>query len=202
MTIQNTAISEPKDQKISTNLVINPELAYQFLDYLDSQRVIWTFQTFDDNSDRKDRSLTRILNGALKQHLPSLVSLNQRGAGVFVTINRTDGKGRKTQNITNVIAVWIEDDEGSSNPPLEPHISVESSPGKFHHYFLLSDATKADFRRLQDELVCSWGSDPNAKDISRVLRLPGFYHQKVNRKKGLDGHPHMVRIVGGMLYDN
>lgn len=38
-------------------------------------------------------------------------------------------------------------------------------------------------------MVESYGSDPNAKDISRVLRLPGFMHQKDPEK------PHMVRIV-------
>jgi hypothetical protein len=38
-------------------------------------------------------------------------------------------------------------------------------------------------------------SDPSAKDASRVLRIPGFYHQKVNAKKGLNGIPHLVSLT-------
>ncbi|MCS5565424.1 MAG: phage/plasmid primase, P4 family, partial [Methylococcales bacterium] len=40
---------------------------------------------------------------------------------------------------------------------------------------------------VMDRMVADYGSDPNAKDLCRVLRLPGFYHQK--------GTPHLVRIV-------
>ncbi len=38
-------------------------------------------------------------------------------------------------------------------------------------------------------LVDDFGSDPNAKDRARVLRLPGFWHRKD------PAHPHRVRIV-------
>ena len=175
--------------------------ASTFLNFLDADREIWTFQTFDDNADRKDKSLTRVLNGSLEQHGDTLIRANQQGAGIYVTVNETDGVGRKQENIKRINAVWIEDDHGDSRLPLEPHITVESSPGKYHHYFLLCDATSKDFRRLQDKLVASWGSDPNAKDICRVLRLPGFYHQKVNSRKGLTGERTMVRIVGGLCND-
>ena len=42
---------------------------------------------------------------------------------------------------------------------------------------------------MQQRLVDDYGSDPNAKDISRVLRLPGFDHRKN------PAQPHRVRIV-------
>ena len=182
------------------SLEIDSAMALQFLMYLDEPRQSWTFQTFDDNVDRKGKHLARILNGSLELHLKTLISLNQQGAGIFVTINPTDGHGRRQQNITGVTAVWIEDDDRQLQLPLGPHITVESSPGKHHHYFLLEDATPEDFRTFQDELVANWGSDPNAKDIGRVLRLPGFYHQKFNTKKGLTGEPFMVRIKGGVCH--
>jgi len=108
--------------------------------------------------------------------------------------------GRKAENIVSVDAVWIEDDEGTVKSPLEPHIVIESSPKKYHNYFLLENASKQDFQRIQEGLVVNWGSDPNAKDISRVLRLPGFYHQKVNTNKGLNGEPWLVKIIGGLRY--
>jgi hypothetical protein len=35
-------------------------------------------------------------------------------------------------------------------------------------------------------LVADYGSDRNAQDLARVLRLPGFYHRK--------GKPHLVKV--------
>jgi len=178
----------------------NLDQTLQFLNKFAPDRDTWTFQTFDDNAGRKDRTLAKIYNGTLTQHYESLKLLNQKGAGVFVTVNQTDGTGRKAENIVSVDAVWIEDDEGTAKSPLEPHIVVESSPKKYHNYFLLENASKQDFQRIQEALVANWGSDPNAKDISRVLRLPGFYHQKVNTKKGLNGEPWLVKVIGGLRY--
>ena len=37
----------------------------------------------------------------------------------------------------------------------------------------------------------TYGSDPQAKDLCRVLRIPGFLHQKK------PDEPHMVRFAGG-----
>jgi hypothetical protein len=52
-----------------------------------------------------------------------------------------------------------------------------------------------EFRLVQARLVVDYGSDKNAQDPARVLRLPGFYHQKVDSEKGLTGEPFMVRIT-------
>jgi Primase C terminal 2 (PriCT-2)/RepB DNA-primase from phage plasmid len=72
---------------------------------------------------------------------------------------------------------------------------VESSPGKFHEYILASDhwpaddRGSADHRAIEERMIESYGSDPNAKDLSRVLRVPGFLHRKDRN------NPHLVRIV-------
>lgn len=76
-------------------------------------------------------------------------------------------------------------------PPIDPHIEVESSPGKFHRYYLIDQTTAPTFdawREVMHRMVMDFGSDPNACDPTRVLRLPGFYHQKDPSR------PHMVRI--------
>src|SRR6266851_3706058 len=95
----------------------------------------YTFQTFDDNPDRKDGRLARILHGRLEEHANKLCDLNRRGAGVFVALNKTDGKGRQRENIIAVRANSL-DLDGSPLAPvrrgLRPHIIVESSPGKYH----------------------------------------------------------------------
>lgn len=168
----------------------NREEAERYLDLLDNEADTWTFQTFDDMKGRKDSRLALVLNGTLGEHWETLVRLNQGGAGVFVTVNETDGTGRKKENIIRVRAIWQEqDDDGCPELPVQPHITVESSPGKHHNYVLVKNVPLDDFQGLQACMVESYGSDPNAKDLSRVLRLPGFYHQKD------PSSPHMVRIV-------
>jgi hypothetical protein len=125
-----------------------------------------------------------------------ILSLYARGAGVFFTVNRTDGTGRKRENIPSIRGAWRENDNGCTTElPLQPSLTVESSPGKFHEYILASDHWPADehgsaeHRAIEERMIESYGSDPNAKDLSRVLRVPGFLHRKDRN------NPHLVRIV-------
>ena len=111
-----------------------------------------------------------MLHGTLDEHWDELVRLNARGAGIFVTVNETDGKGRKKENITRIRALWQEADRGDEPElPVEPHITIQSSPGKYHRYILVDDAPLDEVKGVQQRLVDDYGSDPNAKDISRVL---------------------------------
>lgn len=164
--------------------------AGHFLTLLDEGAEAFTFQTFDDDKERKDTSLIRILNGSLESVSDELVRLNKLGAGVFVTVNETDLKGRKVGNMQRVRAVWQEADRGDEPAlPCEPHIKVESSPGKYHQYVLTDTDQTDEFPAVQLRLVDDFGSDPNAKDLCRVLRLPGFYHLKKPQS------PHLVNII-------
>ena len=74
---------------------LNPsfDVAQRFLDALEPNGK-FTFQTFDDDQDRKDKRLAKQLNGTLREHFDQLRSLQEKGAGIFVTINQTDLKGR------------------------------------------------------------------------------------------------------------
>ena len=98
-----------------------------------------TFQTFCDKG--KDKSLIKQLHGTIKQHFHELADLNKRGAGVFFTVNETDLLGRTTKHIQKVRAVFI-DLDGIPLPSefeLQPHLIVNTSPGKYHCYWLVSD---------------------------------------------------------------
>jgi RecA-family ATPase len=128
--------------------------------------------------------------------LDDIVGPYEKGAGVFVAVNQTDLKGRETGNVICVRAVWQDDDSGGPPIfPLPPSIVVESSPGKFQRYWLVDGdwpADKqgsADFAAVMGRMVAAYGSDPGAKDIARVLRVPGFLHRKN------PAAPFMVRIV-------
>ena len=157
------------------------QAAEQFLTLLAEGEDEFTFQTFDDNKARKDSGLTRIFNGTLDQHIGELLRLNKLGAGIYVTVNETDLKGRSKGNIVRVRAVFQEADRpGVPIPTLAPHIVVQTSPGKFHRYWLTDENESAlgQFAGVMRTMVEQYGSDPNAQDLSRVLRLPGFFHLK------------------------
>jgi putative DNA primase/helicase len=153
--------------------------AEAFLQLLDENAKVFTFQTFDDDKLRKEGTLAKVLHGSLEECWHELVELNNRGAGIFVTVNETDGRGRKNENIVGVRAIFQDDDAGFQGAyPLPPSIEVMSSPGKFQRYWLCSGVTPEEFKIFLDRLTDSYGSDPKAKGVARVLRLPGFYHLK------------------------
>lgn len=157
---------------------INFLIAERFLQALDPGGQ-FTFQTFGDHL--KDPALVRTLNGAFDQHKAELARLNQAGAGVFVTINRTDGRGRKAENITAIRAVFL-DLDGAPLPEeweIEPHFIIESSLERYHVYWLLESGIPLDrFEGIQKALASRYGGDPSVCDLPRVMRLPGFFHQK------------------------
>lgn len=173
--------------------------AARFLAVLDPRPdARFTFQTFAERDGTAGGAkLNKILHGTLAENAPALTRLSGLGAGVFFTVNETDGKGRKAENITRVRAVFLDFDNADTNAleliellrPL-PHIAVESSPGKAHAYWLVSDCSLEQFSPMQSALASEYsafGSDPKIHDLPRVMRLPGFIHRK--------GTPFQTRIV-------
>jgi hypothetical protein len=69
-----------------------------------------------------------------------------------------------------------------------PHVIVDSSPGKWHAYWLVTGVVLGDFTALQKDLAARFGGDPSVHDLPRVMRLPGFFHRKAD--------PFMVRVAG------
>jgi hypothetical protein len=166
-----------------------PSDAVLFLAALDPGARSFTFQTFDDNNNRKDPKLICILHGSFADLQLELERLNERGAGVFVTINETDGRGRKTENIERVRALFVDLDGAPLEPVLaaSPHIVAESSPGRFHAYWLVVGMPLNDFSACQEAFIERFRSDRAVKDLPRVMRLPGFKHLK--------GKPFRSRII-------
>ncbi|CAG0980980.1 hypothetical protein BURK1_01743 [Burkholderiales bacterium] len=188
-----------------------PDLAQarHFLNVLDPGG-IFAFQTFSDREELKRAAsddqgrvhmvdpLARVFQGPLEKHATVLAELNWQGAGVFVMINEGDGivqKGRKTcrtnGNVIRVRANWVDLDAAPIEPvlaaPIAPLIVVESSPGKWHAYW--PTACPLDqFESVQLALATHFGGDPSVVDLARVMRLPGFFHNK-------NTTPVMTRLV-------
>jgi putative DNA primase/helicase len=156
------------------------EVAERFLGLLRATHC--TFQTFDDNAERKDLKLASILHGSLVDHADQLVRLNGLGAGIFVAVNETDGQGRKRENIKRVRAVTLDLDGEPLDPvkrcALKPHIIVESSPGRYHCYWRVKGLAVDQFENMQRAIAKRFDGDPEIAKLTHVARLPGFYHCK------------------------
>src|SRR6516162_4562715 len=201
--------------------------AERFLKALDpAPDARFTFQTFDDNKERKKERaeanklrkkegkkplpdpFAKIFHGTLAEHWNELVTLNAQGAGVYVTVNETDFKGRTEKNIVRVRAQFVDLDGAPFAPindlkqtPTQPHIIVESSPKRFHAYWLIKplvvehDKKEADgkitkakevdgkitpdqFSAVQKAIAARYSGDSAVHDLPRVMRLPGFIHRK------------------------
>lgn len=149
-----------------------------------------TFQVFDDKAERFEIAQQRsgkLSDPEIKRWLTSKAA---DGCGVFVTVNETDLKGRRYENMKR-FRVAVADFDGEELPtewPDKPDLIVESSPGKFHAYWLLIPGD--DFNAwsdMQARIAHYFGSDPRVHDAPRVFRLAGFWHQK--------GKPFRTRIV-------
>jgi hypothetical protein len=162
--------------------------AERFLAVLGGGAPLFTFQTFDDNEERKASQLVRIFHGTLAQHWDALVRLNAQGAGVYVTVNATNLRGRKAEDIVRVRALFV-DLDGAPIPVTgrKPHIVVETSRGHWHVYWRVADVKLEEFADKQRALLALHAGDPVVCDLPRVMRLPGFFHCK--------GKPRLVRIV-------
>lgn len=100
----------------------------------------------------------------------------------FFCVNEMpNGKRDKLSDIT-CRAIWVEDDTDRDRPredfPLAPSIIVKSSNKHWHYYWLTDTKNKDEWNDVMARMVFSHGCDPGARDISRVLRLPGTYNNK------------------------
>ncbi len=110
--------------------------------------------------------------------------LNARGYGIFWTVNDFNGP-RQIVNLRkiNSWALEIDGDDKASmvallKSGLLPSLVIETKRG-YHVYWDAKDAVKEHWNNIVlDRLVPFYGADPNARDIARVLRYPGYLHQK------------------------
>ena len=160
----------------------------------------FTFQTFDEAQPEGNqrKRLTKVIHSNLSSVAQDLESLNGAGAGIFVAVNETNGKGRKKTDIRVLRGWWADLDLKNAiqevdldiirnRLPLAPTIIVET-PGGWHLYWLPRDPISCpndaiqiehedELRAIQNALE-PYGADPKVCDVARVMRVPGFLHQK------------------------
>ncbi len=118
------------------------------------------------------------------------------GYGIFATVNSFSGPRRK-ENLTRINAWAIDMDEGTKQQQkakiegfiATPSFVVETKRG-YQVYWCTRDANPAHWDYIVlERLVPHFGSDANARDLCRILRVPGFLHLKN------PADPFMVRKV-------
>ena len=142
----------------------------------------------------------------VKEKLPELQSINDKGAGVFVAVNRFTGH-RKIENLTRVRGIHADMDDVTEDQLkllskiLQPSIVVQSSSStRFQLYWLLNDGDtlkSAETKAINQSLAQHHGADKAAVDVARLLRLPGFKHMK-HRAEGKT--PKVTAIAYGQTY--
>jgi len=178
--------------------MLDLQQAREFLSALSSHdgTASFSFQTLYDKHPgdtpeiirQREKELTRQFHGTLDDYAERLVELNENGAGVFVCVNRTDGGGLRGKNVDRIRSFFIDDDSDHlqvSDMELEPSIVVRSKRG-CHFYWLTKNGTNKDaFGPAQKALAQRFQTDEAVSNLNRVMRVPGFLHNKTD--------PYLVR---------
>jgi hypothetical protein len=160
----------------------------------------FVFQTYDDDKERQKHIIGRNFYAKTKTGwgvFQELEEANNDRCAIHVTINHSKARRRRAEDIDRVRKHFVEIDGSKTLEEilameLKPAWINESSPGEFHIYFNVADDEASDlegFRPRQQRLAALYDAGRESCDLSRVLRLPGFYHQKDPAK------PFMVRKV-------
>lgn len=160
-------------------LPLDLDEARRFFDFMIEDGEGLTLQTFHDSKrDRKD--VARVMHSGLDANIAELSRLQRDGAGVFWMVNEGDGAGRQEVNVTAVRYLFADTDGAPLAPllTLPPHMVVQSSPGRYHVYWRVVDCPLDRFKPVQRAIAEKFGTDKSVSDLPRVMRVPGFIHQK------------------------
>ncbi len=109
---------------------------------------------------------------------------HQRSFGIFATVNRFEPGKRDKASLQEILFWSVDIDQGSKESQakkikafLIPTFVVETKRG-FQAYWKARRPTLDRYDEIQKKLVQHFGGDNNARDIARILRMPGFLHLK------------------------
>jgi hypothetical protein len=160
--------------------------------------VAW--QIFDDT--KTDKSLARGFHGRLGDVLPRLTAAQRKGCGVYIAVNKTDGRGRRKENMQEARALFL-DLDGAPLPeswPVKPDLTVHSSShngvDKYQCWWLIEATEDWDrWQRMQLALADRYDGDRKCALVTQVGRCAGFWHLKV------PDQPWQVKIVSDAAID-
>ncbi|MBA2666063.1 MAG: hypothetical protein H0U69_03390 [Trueperaceae bacterium] len=165
------------------------------------------WQVFRDDEDAE--IVPRVLEGTWEESYVELMDENDRGAGIYYTVNETRMNGRRRAEDIIEIRAWYTDidgipDEGVKRAvtrkllahDLPPSLIVETRNGVHALWYAVPGADLAleRYRDVEEGVIGYWGGDQSVKDIARVLRAPGFAHRK-RKAGGVMPEPFISRVL-------
>lgn len=147
------------------------------------------YAIFDNKKD------IRYKKGAFEISFESAKKLNKEGYGIFFTPNQFKGR-RLITNLLKIDYYIVDIDEGGKEKiwsdieklVLRPSVIVESKRG-YHLYWRVSDGSIENFRKIEEFIIAKLNGDKGAKDVTRLLRYPNFYHMKDKND------PFLIKII-------
>lgn len=142
----------------------------------------------------RQRTMQRIVPAEMIASQPFqswLVEQNLGGADIFIGMNpvQANSKYRTKEHIREIRHVYLDLDEeaGASLQAIrtsgdipEPNFVLDTSPGKHQVVWRVDGFGANEAEQLLRALASSYGGDPAATDICRMLRMSGFRNYKYN----------------------
>ncbi|SFG64918.1 Primase C terminal 2 (PriCT-2) [Palleronia marisminoris] len=162
----------------------NFTLANAFVSTIGSHDEVFDFRAI---SDVRSDIPAIPFRGTLADCWRSIIFYNNQQYGIFVVISELDGQGRDLMNVSRVRAHFVDLDNVSAMQNLQraaswypaPAFAVQSSAGKAHVYWPVQPYCNNDrFTLNQRKFAQFFDGDKSIVDATRLMRLPGTYHQK------------------------
>ena len=112
---------------------------------------------------------------------------------IYHRVNVSATPNSKKENITQVVALYVDIDDPSPtalarlNDMFFPPNAIIASGGGYHGYWMLNGPlvikdsdSRYEVERTMQGMILAYGdgADEKAKDVTRILRTPGFYNIK------------------------
>lgn len=133
--------------------------------------------TLDDPEENKNRQLIQLADA-------EKLNSSQFKKGIFHTVNLFKGNTNLEENCVK-LCYWYADLDNFDMPLSEvvyaaglyPSRVVKTKSG-MHLYWRCEDATRVNYSLLNKRLTLAFGVNRSVHDVSRILRVPGYYHWK------------------------
>lgn len=109
----------------------------------------------------------------------------QAKAHIYFVPNQLAADRRLDEDVVRCRAIFIDDDGETKGGltdtqkfPIPPNLTVETSPGKFHHHWLTDTTDIEEWRQVENTLIDRFNGDPACRNPARIMRVPGYINQK------------------------
>lgn len=140
-------------------------------------QVFWDDKTAGANDTLKQPTTFHAKVDDCVEYFNQIQSYNY---GVYVTLNKTNGKGREETDIVGYSVIFADvDNMALPKMPLQPHFITQRDELHSHCYWKVKGIVTGDqFKRYQKQVAMYLGSDEQVVDPSRVVRVAGSCNMK------------------------